>query len=492
MKIDKEKINKVIYKNKDGNILKIGNGLDDEPEGAKYKTYFDATFTEKEYVLQKEGECEHKNVSTIIKPNGVIKQECENCKALRELDNNNGWSEWRMPFSRLIVESHSTWNEELAMAMANSGEYTLREAIYILGKSCERCINVLYKKYLPDKNDGYEEFSDEWKRAGTICEFCKHLGLSHDNYLKNKRKRIENIIKEEREKYDTDEFFLANVIEKLNEELRREGRENLSFVFMQQVGNKYQFGIQFKNKEVEILLNRFFNLNEILLFDDYLFKISGYNREKYMEESERIVYYDESLMENPEWFYIDSMNPVPKEKNGISNEEICKGIIKELQNTINENKFIFYSSENETNEEYLNRITKFINEYLKSKGFKYIDTNDSRLIHEKSIEVKFTFRKDGYEIILSNVLGIDDIAVFNEEKFIELNYNILEYIEKYCADHVYEDKRIEVNDLSILFGSINKLSNELKYKVDNDSVEKDILLQKSNDDSIEDDCITEK
>ena len=83
------------------------------------------------------------------------KQECENCKALRELDNNNGWSEWRMPFSRLIVESHSTWNEELAMAMA----------IYLLGFHT-------YKGFMNES----EEWSDvdESKMIKRIYEYAKH------------------------------------------------------------------------------------------------------------------------------------------------------------------------------------------------------------------------------------------------------------------------------------------------------------------------------
>lgn len=58
------------------------------------------------------------------------------------------------------------------IAMVNSGDYTLEEAIWICSKSCERCMNVLLYKYL-NGTDGYEEYSEEWKKCNTECEFCK-------------------------------------------------------------------------------------------------------------------------------------------------------------------------------------------------------------------------------------------------------------------------------------------------------------------------------
>lgn len=62
----------------------------------------------------------------------------------------------------------------LIVAMVNSGDYDLYEAIGVYGRACERCMNVLWNKYLPGE-DGYEEFSDEWKKANTECEFCRGL-----------------------------------------------------------------------------------------------------------------------------------------------------------------------------------------------------------------------------------------------------------------------------------------------------------------------------
>ena len=59
------------------------------------------------------------------------------------------------------------------MAMVNSGDYTLQEALVVYSTACERCTNVLAYKYL-NGADGYEEYSDEWKKCNTECDFCKN------------------------------------------------------------------------------------------------------------------------------------------------------------------------------------------------------------------------------------------------------------------------------------------------------------------------------
>lgn len=66
-------------------------------------------------------------------------------------------------------------NGDIIVAMVNQGDYTLDEAIYVWGTSCERCCNVLAYKYL-DGKDGYAEYSDEWKKCNTVCEYCKDKG----------------------------------------------------------------------------------------------------------------------------------------------------------------------------------------------------------------------------------------------------------------------------------------------------------------------------
>jgi hypothetical protein len=60
------------------------------------------------------------------------------------------------------------------VAMVNSGDYTLEQAIWVWTHACERCMNVLCYKYL-NGTDGYAEFSDEWKKCNTTCSFCEDI-----------------------------------------------------------------------------------------------------------------------------------------------------------------------------------------------------------------------------------------------------------------------------------------------------------------------------
>lgn len=58
------------------------------------------------------------------------------------------------------------------VAMVNSGDYNLGEALYVYSNACERCANVLWHKYVGG-DEGYEEFSEEWKKCNTECDFCR-------------------------------------------------------------------------------------------------------------------------------------------------------------------------------------------------------------------------------------------------------------------------------------------------------------------------------
>ena len=42
----------------------------------------------------------------------------------------------------------------------------------VFANACERCTNVLLHKYL-NGADGYEEYSEEWKKANTVCDWCR-------------------------------------------------------------------------------------------------------------------------------------------------------------------------------------------------------------------------------------------------------------------------------------------------------------------------------
>lgn len=75
--------------------------------------------------------------------------------------------------SEEVAEGSQTWPEDLVLAMANSGNYSLSESILIAASSCERCLNALCHKYGLD--NGYPEGSEEWKKCGTVCDFCEEL-----------------------------------------------------------------------------------------------------------------------------------------------------------------------------------------------------------------------------------------------------------------------------------------------------------------------------
>jgi len=62
--------------------------------------------------------------------------------------------------------------EKIIMEMVNSGDYTLSQAVRLLATCCERCTYVVAHKYT-NGEEGYPEFSEEWKDCGTICRYCK-------------------------------------------------------------------------------------------------------------------------------------------------------------------------------------------------------------------------------------------------------------------------------------------------------------------------------
>lgn len=73
-----------------------------------------------------------------------------------------------------IMDCTSTYGcgQECIVSMVNSGDFTLEQAIWVYANSCERCMNALEYKYLDGKS-GYPEYSDEWKKCNTECDFCK-------------------------------------------------------------------------------------------------------------------------------------------------------------------------------------------------------------------------------------------------------------------------------------------------------------------------------
>jgi hypothetical protein len=103
---------------------------------------------------------------------GIVGRECTACGGTQTKKKWHLWpSKWDAEGSNPIATFHSTWSEDLVLAMANSGDYTLSEAILVASIACERCMNVLANKYGLDW--GYEEYSSEWEDTNTECEFCK-------------------------------------------------------------------------------------------------------------------------------------------------------------------------------------------------------------------------------------------------------------------------------------------------------------------------------
>jgi hypothetical protein len=103
---------------------------------------------------------------------GVVGRECKLCHGTQTKKKWHLWPrKWDACGSRPVFEAHQGWQEDLALAIANSGDYTLSEAIIIAATSCERCMNALAYKY--GLEWGYAEGSDEWQRCGTSCQFCR-------------------------------------------------------------------------------------------------------------------------------------------------------------------------------------------------------------------------------------------------------------------------------------------------------------------------------
>lgn len=104
--------------------------------------------------------------------NGFVGRECSLCNGSQTKKKDALWdTEWTANGSREVISINSGWSEDLVMALVNSKDYTLREAIIIAANSCERCKNVLGHKYGLDW--GYKEGSEEWEKCGTLCKFCE-------------------------------------------------------------------------------------------------------------------------------------------------------------------------------------------------------------------------------------------------------------------------------------------------------------------------------
>jgi hypothetical protein len=182
MKIKKEHLRTVWFEDKDGNYISepdYKNNDLDMPSNAEYQvSRFPLELTTKHLKLihQKEvNKCNHPR--RYIKKtggwaDGIYGRECTLCGGSQTRKKWHLWpKKWEGYGSKKVVSFHSGYSEGLALAIANSGDYTLSEAIIISAISCERCMNALAYKYGLDW--GYEEGREKWEKAGTSCQFCE-------------------------------------------------------------------------------------------------------------------------------------------------------------------------------------------------------------------------------------------------------------------------------------------------------------------------------
>jgi len=183
--INKDELSTLWYENEDGEkyFPDLEKGVyGDEPEGFIYQcSQFpnELTFNMLRSVVEDEVKnCPHPE-EELVKDHGLIDglegRECSLCHGQQTKDVGEEWpEEWEAYGSRDLLTGHSGWQEDLVLAIATSGDYTLSEAILISANSCERCMNSLAEEYGLDW--GYLEGSDEWKKCGTECSFCKDMG----------------------------------------------------------------------------------------------------------------------------------------------------------------------------------------------------------------------------------------------------------------------------------------------------------------------------
>jgi hypothetical protein len=112
---------------------------------------------------------------------------CRICGGHQTKNVGDPWpAKWDAYGSRDAFSATSTYPIDLVLAMtrptpeefkraADRGHMIrpvdFERAVLLSATSCERCMNVLL--YRHGLNDGYEEGSDEWKRANTRCALCE-------------------------------------------------------------------------------------------------------------------------------------------------------------------------------------------------------------------------------------------------------------------------------------------------------------------------------
>lgn len=184
MKIDKEKLKLGIwYEDKEGNMYRNDGYTVGKPNEKvfSYHVCFPTEVNEKVEFFYDKDNCKHplkyrKRTHGWIK--GIKGCKCNKCGKTKTGKSYipfvfMKWDEGCDTYTGFTSNTHLGYmSQKCVVAMVNSGDYELDEALVINATACERCMNVLDRKYL-GKEHGYEEYSEEWKKCGTVCDFCK-------------------------------------------------------------------------------------------------------------------------------------------------------------------------------------------------------------------------------------------------------------------------------------------------------------------------------
>ena len=181
MKITNEALAYIWYEDREGN--KYFPTMEDNPSTIdpnfcfQYSRFPFSLQTQVLYIVEPDvvANCEHLEEHIIInyENNKMISRTCMNCNGKQFYINDKWPDEWQSGHSIEYMTFNSSWSEDLAVAIYNnSKDYTLCQAIIIAANCCERCMNSLAHKY--GLSWGYPEFSEEWKKVNTTCEFCKN------------------------------------------------------------------------------------------------------------------------------------------------------------------------------------------------------------------------------------------------------------------------------------------------------------------------------
>ena len=127
---------------------------------------------------------------------GIEGRECQRCKGTQVKSVDVEWPEkWDAEGSRDLFAGESGYQEDLVLAMAKDGRYTLGESILLVANACERCMNSLAHKY--GLKWGYPEKSEKWKKTNTQCDYCESMGTYKpspptEKLVRVSRKRVAN------------------------------------------------------------------------------------------------------------------------------------------------------------------------------------------------------------------------------------------------------------------------------------------------------------